>query len=54
LNLISCFQTLLSHGSTRARYAEVASGEENEDILFEAKSKAYRFIEVGRCTLKSS
>ena len=24
---------------------EVASGEENEDVLFEAKSKSYRFIE---------
>ncbi len=24
---------------------ETASGEENEDVLFEAKSKAYRFIE---------
>ena len=24
---------------------EVSSGEENEDVLFEAKSKAYRFIE---------
>ena len=24
---------------------EVASGEENEDVLFEAKSKSYRFVE---------
>eukprot|EP00227_Mantoniella_beaufortii_P007705 CAMPEP_0197597166 /NCGR_PEP_ID=MMETSP1326-20131121/26747_1 /TAXON_ID=1155430 /ORGANISM="Genus nov. species nov., Strain RCC2288" /LENGTH=282 /DNA_ID=CAMNT_0043163799 /DNA_START=65 /DNA_END=913 /DNA_ORIENTATION=+ len=29
----------------KLEHVEVASGEENEDILFEAKSKSYRFIE---------
>ena len=33
------------HPLVKLEKVEVASGEENEDVLFEAKSKSYRFLE---------